>query len=81
MKAMKDCLLRRKESIVQSNQVEPLFSACAAVLDLSIQEALDWATTQKEDHTEDHAEDHTDDHTDDHAGINDPGEKCIDFIE
>ena len=52
MTEMKICLLRGKENIVES-----IFD-CAAALEQSIQDAVDWATTQKEDN----------------AGISDPGE-------
>ena len=60
MTEMKKCLLKREENIAES------ISACTAALEQSIQEAVDWVITLKEEP----------------AGINDPGEsqKCKDFI-
>ena len=52
MTEMKKCLLRNEENIAES------ISACTAALEESIQEAVDWATPQKEED----------------AGISDPGE-------
>ena len=53
MTKMKECLLKSEENIAAES-----ISACTAVLEQSIQEALDWANPQMEYH----------------AGINDPGE-------
>ena len=48
-------LMRSEENMAES------ISSCTAALEQSIQEAVDWATTQEEDH----------------AGISDPGEDFI----
>ena len=60
MTEMKKCLLKCEENIAES------ISGCTAALEQSIQEAIDWATTRKEDH----------------AGIKDPGEshRCLIMI-
>ena len=44
MTEMKECLLSSEENYSES------ISSCTAALEQSIQEAVDWATTQEEDH-------------------------------
>ena len=64
MTKMKECLVRSEENMIADYEGNiaitdaESISACTAALEESIQEAVDWASPQKEDH----------------VGISDPGE-------